>query len=218
MKEITLPITQSYSITIDMHNLDTSNAVDMGGGRFRIPLGNIVDENITSIVETARKNGGKVLYATTSIEQKLEAILLEYFMGPFIRHNDRRVMFEREILQSSALSYRTKKELVIKLISDNELLPGNKKNVTQGYLKKIMEWRNAFAHGKIKHDSKAGCFVTYYSGKLNTLHLTDGYWDEVERCFKECDVLLNEAQQQLGHKSSNKLSEPDVPNNGTSVS
>ena len=197
MKEINLPITQTFSITIDTRNFDMSKAVDMGNGHVSIPLGNIVDENISSIVEIARKNGGKVLYATTSIEQKLEAILLEYFMGPFIKHDDRRVMFEREILQSSALSYRAKKELVAKVINNGDLLPGNKKNVIQSYLKKIMEWRNAFAHGKIQHDSMAGCFVTYYSGELKTLSLTDEYWDEVERCFKECDAILSEAQQQL---------------------
>ena len=216
MKEINLPITQTFSITIDTHNIDMSKAVDMGDGRLVVPLGNIVDENISSIVETARKNGGKVLYATTSIEQTLEAILLEYFMGPFAGHDDRRVMFEREILQSSALSYRAKKELVTKLINDGELLPGNKKNVVQGHLKKIMEWRNAFAHGKIKHDSMVGFFITYYSGRIITLPLTDEYWDEVERSFKECDTLLNEAQQQL--RAPNESHNSNAPNDGAPVS
>ena len=100
MKEINLPINQTFSLTIDTHKLDMSNAVNMGDGSLKIPLGTIVDENISLKVETARKNGGRVLYATTSIEQTLEAILLEYFMGPFIKHEERRVMFEREILQS----------------------------------------------------------------------------------------------------------------------
>lgn len=202
MREINLPITQTFSITVDMLNLDMSQAVDMGNGRVKVPLGTIVDGNISAVVEIARKNGGKVLYATTSIEQKLEAILLEYFMGPFIKHDDRRVMFEKEILQSSALSYRAKKELVTKIIIKDNLLPGSKKNAVQNYLKKIMEWRNAFAHGKIQHDNRAGCFVTHYSGEIKTLSLTDEYWDEVERCFKECDVLLSEAQRQLGQSGN----------------
>lgn len=53
MREISLPITQTFSITIDTHNIDMSKAVDMGEGRFLVPLGNIVDENISAIVETA---------------------------------------------------------------------------------------------------------------------------------------------------------------------
>ena len=183
-----------------------SKAVDMGDGRLKVPLGNIIDEAKLSTAEAARRNGGKVLYATTSIEQKMEYILLDYFMGPFCGHNDKRVMFEAEILQSSALSYRAKKDLFTKVVNQSELLPGNKRNVVQGHLKKIMEWRNAFAHGKIKHDTKAGCSVTYYSGHPRTLFLTDEYWDEVERCFKECDTLLNEAHEQLSDNPEKRSS------------
>ena len=217
MKEISLPITQTFSLTIDTYNIDISKAVDMGDGRLLVPLGNIVDEGISLIAETARKNGGKVLYATTSIEQKLEAILLEYFMGPFVKHEERRVMFEREILQSSALSYSAKKELVAKLVNDGQLLSGGKKNVLQSHLKKIMEWRNAFAHGKIKHDNRAGCFISYYSGQPKQLSLTDEFWDEVEKCFKECDVLLSEAQNH-SRQGLNKSLNPDAPNDGAPVS
>jgi hypothetical protein len=104
MKEIVLPITQTYSITFDAAMFDPSKAVDMGNGRRAIPLGNVVDADIIATVETARRNGGKILYATTSIEQTLESILLKYFMGPFVGHDERRVMFEHEVLQSSALS------------------------------------------------------------------------------------------------------------------
>lgn len=178
----------------------------MGDGLLRVPLGNIIDEEKLLVVETARKNGGKVLYATTSIEQKLEAILLEYFMGPFTGHDDRRVMFETEILQSSALSYKSKKELFAKLLNHHEILPGNKKNVVQGYLKKIMDWRNAFAHGKIKHDTRSGCSIRYYSGHPKTLSLTDEYWDEVEKCFKDCDALLNEAHKHLSDHAEKRSS------------
>jgi hypothetical protein len=146
MRDINLPMTQTYSITIDPQRLDLTKAVDMGNGRRRIPLGNIVDADIVARVETARRNGGKILYATTSIEQTLESILLNYFMGPFVRHDERRVMFEHEVLQSSALSYRTKKELVAKVINSEALLAGKEKSILQGHLSTIMEWRNAFAH------------------------------------------------------------------------
>jgi hypothetical protein len=197
MREINLPVTQTYSITFDAAMLDPSKAVDMGNGRRVIPLGNIVDANTTATVETARRNGGKVLYATTSIEQTLESVLLKYFMGPFVRHDDRRDMFEHEVLQSSALSFRTKRELVTKIINNRALLAGKKKSTVQGHLSTIMEWRNAFAHGKIQHDTKKGCFVRYYSGTTKTITLVDEYWGEVEKTFQECVELLKEAEQQL---------------------
>ena len=197
MKEIDLPINQTFSLTIEPQNMDMSQAVDVGDGRFLVPLGNIVDDSISEITEIARKNGGKILYATTSIEQQLESILLRYFMGPFKGHEERRVMFEREILQSSALSYSSKKSLVSKILNGNKILDGKKRNKLQGYLKKIMEWRNAFAHGKIQHDNKAGCFIKYYSGRPIDLSLTDDFWDEVVNSYKECHEILNVVNKKI---------------------
>lgn len=201
MKEINLPITQTVSLTLHRSEIEKS-IKQSEPGHYRLEFGTI-DDSVFSEMATGRKNGGHVLYAATSIEQKLEDILLEYFMGPFVKHDDKRVLFEREILKSSTLSYRAKKELVSKIIAESELLPGNKKNVLQGHLKDIMEWRNAFAHGKIQHDSKIGCFVSYYSGHAKKLPLTDKYLDEVEVCFKECDALLSQAQQQIRTLESN---------------
>ncbi|HXI72281.1 MAG TPA: hypothetical protein VNN22_18160 [Verrucomicrobiae bacterium] len=200
MREINLPITQTVSITFNPGTFDLSKAVDMGDGRRQVPLGTVFDSQINAVMETARRNGGKILYATTSIEQSLESIMLEYFMGPFVGHEERRAMFEHEVLQSSALSYRTKKELVTKIINSEGLLEGKQKSAVQKHLHTIMEWRNAFAHGKVQHDTKTGCFVRYYSGGTKTLSLSDTYWDEVEKTFQECVNFLKEAKQQLMNK------------------
>lgn len=211
MKEITLPITQTYSLTVDLQKLDISKAVDAGDGRLLVPLGALSNEEFGKAVTVARQNGGKILYATTSIEQKLEGLLLEYFMGPFTGHDDRRVVFEREILQSSALGYRSKKDLVAKLVNDLDLLSGKEKSALQSLLKKVMDWRNAFAHGKIQHDSRAGCLVRYYSGEPRTLALTDEYWDEVERSFKDCDALLDRVKKKLASLQAHN--HDDAPKN-----
>ena len=200
MRDINLPITQTVSITFNPGTFDLSKAIDVGGGRRQIPLGTIYDEKTGAVMETARRNGGKILYATTSIEQTLESILLNYFMGPFVGHEERRILFESEVLQSSALTFRAKKELVIKVINEENLLKGNKKDGAQKHLKSIMEWRNAFAHGQIQHDTKMGCFIRYYSAGSKTITLNDQYWDEVEKTYRECVDLLKESQQQLAKK------------------
>lgn len=191
---------QTVSLTISQQDMDPDKAVDLGNGRRGVPLGVMFDGGIASVMETARQNGAKVLYATTSIEQKVESILLEYFMGPFLGHDDRRVIFEHEVLQSSALSYKAKKDLVAKIIDYDSLLAGDKKSAAQKNLKKIMDWRNAFAHGKIQHDTKRGCFIAYYSGEPKTETLDDHYWDEVEKVFRECDNLLDESQRNLRNR------------------
>jgi flagellar biosynthesis protein FlhA len=76
-------------------------------------------------------------------------------------------------------------------------LTGKKKNALQDYLAKITEWRNAFAHGKVQHNSQSGCFISYYSGNQKTLRLTDDYWDNVERVFRGCDGLIDEVTRKV---------------------
>jgi hypothetical protein len=196
MREIALPTTQTFSVSL---NVDAFKSALAGDSKHQgVPLGTVVvDEKAWLEIATARRNGGAILYATTSIEQKMEFILLNYFMGRFIRYDSKRDMFEREILKSTALSFSAKRELVVKVITEGELLQRKKKNIVQKHLKSIMEWRNAFAHGKILHNSPKGCIVEYYSGHKQKLHLSDEYWNEVETCFKECDVLLDEVGHQL---------------------
>lgn len=203
MKDIKLPLTQTVSLTIDTHNINYSDAVEDEDGYLVIPLGEAINSEISDNMEKARANGGKVLYATTSIEQQLEGLMLKYFMGPFVKHDTRRVVFEREILQSSALSFSSKKELISKVVNNEDLLKGKKKNRLQGTLKKIMEWRNAFAHGKVQHDNRKGCFVKYYAGGSKELNLNDELWSEIENVFKDCSELINEA---LGNLEAETLS------------
>jgi len=204
MKDIKLPLTQTVSLTIDTHNIDYSNAVENEDGHLVVPLGTAMNSEISETMEKARANGGKVLYATTSVEQQLEGLLLRYFMGPFIKHDHRRDLFEREILQSSALSFSSKKELVSKVVNHDELLKGKKKNRMQSVLKNIMEWRNAFAHGKVQHDDRKGCFVKYYSGGGKELNLTDEFWSELETVFKDCSELIKEALGNLEAREPNQ--------------
>jgi hypothetical protein len=197
MKEIKLPISQTITMPL---KVDESKTVDLGNGIVRFTLGEFSSQDASPNIEIARKNGGNILYATTSIEAQLETILMQYFMGPFVRHEERRVLFEREILQSTALGYKAKKELVSTIVLHNHLLDTKKLNNLQKRLKQIMEWRNAFAHGKLIYDTVAGCTLKYYFGNTKTQHLTDDYWTDVEKCFQDCLGLLNEVQLELERK------------------
>ena len=180
MIEINLPTTQTFSMPLDVTAL-RSGMVGDGGNQGRTLGSLVVNDKVWSELATAKKNGGTILYATTSIEQKLESVLLNYFLGPSISFDDQRRMFDREILKSTVLSFSAKKELVVKVINEGELLSKKNKPALPKCLKDIMEWRNAFAHGKLIHDSKMGCVLEYYSGHNKKLHLTDEYWNEVVR-------------------------------------
>ena len=148
-------------------------------------------------IEVARENGAQVVYATTSIEQRLEEIILTYFFGPFVNPDDRRDFFIHNVLQSSSLQYSFKKELVSKIIEQCSLLEGKVKSKLQDNLKKIMVWRNAFAHGRLEYDNRLGCCLRYYMGTPQVLTLDDEYWSTVETQFKETDEILSELHKKL---------------------
>lgn len=189
MKELDLPITQTVSVTV--YKEGSGPSLDNGQ---TIPL---INEAILTTMKTARKNGGVILYATTSIEQGIEKVLFRYFMGAHKGVDARRDLFEREILQSSALSFNAKKELMSKVVDKGELLAGKDKNRLQKNLKQIIQWRNGFAHGTVRHDAHKGPFLKYYSGGNQELLLTDEFWAEVETVFAECRKLLESADNAL---------------------
>ena len=189
MREINLPISNTFSLTVQMNKLDLKNAKQEGDA-FLVPLGNVVDPSKNKDIEISRLNGGKVLYATTSIEKITEKILIQYFIGPFQGHDERRVNFENDVIQSSSFSYSFKKELIKKIVVQHDLLNGKQKNKLNKYLKDIMVWRNAFAHGNIKFNDPKGCLIEYYSGKKRELYLTDQYWTLVENTYSDCETLL----------------------------
>lgn len=196
MREINLPISNTFSLTVQMNKLDMNNAENFGD-ELLVPLGNVVDPGKSKEIDIARLNGGKILYATTSIEKLVEKILVRYFIGPFQGHDERRVVFENDVIQSSSFSYSFKKELIKKIINQHDLLKGKQKNSINTYLKKIMSWRNAFAHGYIKYNDPKGCLIEYYSGEKKELYLTDEFLDEVEKTYHECESLLKSLDEKI---------------------
>jgi len=196
MKEITLPITNTFSLTSQIDKVDYSQCEKMGDS-YLVPLGNMVSPEKQKEIDIARLNGGKILYATTSIERKVEHILLDYFLGPFEGHEERRVIFENDVIQSSSFSYSFKKGLIKKIVDSHELLHGKNKNHLNKYLTDIMNWRNAFAHGNIKYNDPKGCLLEYYSAGKKTSILNDIYWENIEKTYYECERLLKELDKNI---------------------
>ena len=58
-------------------------------------------------------------------------------------------------------------------------------------LNRVMEWRNAFAHGKVLHEHKAGYVLQYYSGGRQELVLDDAFFDRVESTLRNCLYTCN---------------------------
>ncbi|MBN1359197.1 MAG: hypothetical protein JW993_01325 [Sedimentisphaerales bacterium] len=197
MKKIRLLKTQGFTTTIDRHNIPKDQVSEIDGKMIvKLPTIDIAAGN--KELDVARDNGAEIVYATTSIEQKLEDVLLTYFFGPFVGPDPRRDFFVYNVLQSSGLQFSFKKGLVCKIAAECDLLEGKTRSTLEGHLKKIMDWRNAFAHGRLQHDAQRGSSLRYYMGSPQVLALTDEYWSTVEKCFEETHAILSEVRNKLG--------------------
>ena len=68
-----------------------------------------------------------------------------------------------------------------------------KKNGFNKLLKDAMGYRNAFAHGKLKHESPTGCVLSYYSGEHKNLVLDDNFWtNKTEKVYARLEVILKD--------------------------
>jgi hypothetical protein len=201
MKKITLPITQTYSSTLDLMAIPKENIVQrVGHVEIHFPQMDFAESN--KILQTVRENGSLVVYAATSIEGQINQIFLHYFFGPASKPSPRRDYFLQNILQSESMTYGFKRNLLTKIVNLEGLLGGDQKNKLDLDLKRIMTWRNAFAHGTIHYDATRGAEIRYYSGSPQVEVLSDDFWNQVESCYGEADRLLTDILKALSQSDS----------------
>lgn len=196
MKEIDLPLKQTVSMTIDLQAPLVKDELIEEDGRYFRNLGSVGAEQFSEMA-IARKNGGKVLFTTTSIEADIDDIISSYFMGNSNPVTKQKNIFDRELLKSSILNFSAKKELLKKIIHSTDILKRKKKDDLEQLISQVMKLRNAFAHGKISYDTKDGCFIEFYSGKVRTKKLNDKFWDTLVRTYEQATALLDEAKNNL---------------------
>lgn len=180
MRKVELPITSTVSFNFSYDPLNSD---------IKDPIGEI-GENEWENLNIARENGGKVLLSAVSIEQAMESILLTYFMGFVDGYSEKRELFRSELLQSSNLQLSAKRHLILKVASKFKAFKGSDRNTLEHSLKKVIQWRNAFAHGYIILDSLKGATLKYYSGGQKTQVLDDEFWESIETFFNTSNDLL----------------------------
>jgi len=143
-------------------------------------------------LELSRENGAEVIWATISIEKRIDEIIAFYLFGS-PANNPEYGFFVNEILHSNYFPFSHKKEIVIKIMMDVGIFQDQdqEKEKIQKSLKKIMDYRNAFAHGRFTADSKNGSVLSYYSGGNKSLCLNKEFWETVEQVYRETHNFLD---------------------------
>lgn len=189
MKKIDLPIVNTARFKIDIDALNNANNISSNSLTSTIPLGNIGEKNWQDL-QITRENGNQIICCTVNIEKDIEEIMLSFFMGSVPELNEKRELFKSELLQTSFLTFSAKKHIVMKIAEKTSSYKERDRNKLQSYLKSIMSWRNAFAHGELIVDATTGIHLEYYSGGKKSDVLDVGYWNTIESIFKNCDKTL----------------------------
>ena len=183
MKKIDLPGTYTISIPIDLSQpADESGYISLGG----------MDSNGYKELELSKENISTIIWSAICLEKLMEEVITNYFFGRFQGLDLKRDLFKKELLQSSSMQFSFKKSLVHKICNQREDISGKKASKLQGSLKRVMQWRNAFAHGQISYDAKDGVTLSYYSGEHKTAKLNEDFWASLKKDFELSEELLRE--------------------------
>ena len=223
MKAIDLLTHETYSIKLDPKPFGYTDAdeltveftvkrlSEMAKIEVRHPVtGEVLGELDTKVKEDlvqVRRNTGNIISTTIVIEQKISDIISNYLFGAF-RPNTQRDFFEREILCSSRLSSAAKIPVLLKILDELkyfEVLPASndkrkkdtkkKAKEFEDLLRKVLEYRNAFAHGELKYESPTGCILNYHSRDRKKCVLDEKFWDKLEDRYQELLEILNKIKK-----------------------
>jgi hypothetical protein len=192
MKELNLPITQKFATcTVDMHEA----LKDLASGKiYKIPLGSTDFGTSSKALNQARANGGMIIWSATCLEEKLDTLIIRFVFSAEDSQNQKgKQFFVTRIMKSDHLSYAAKKSLVVDIVNRESLLAGRDKDDLEKYLKDIMDFRNAFAHGEVTFEEDKGCVLSYWRGGHRRDVLSEEYWCTLENIFKRADQLIEQA-------------------------
>lgn len=147
-----------------------------------------------SLLKEARRNKAKVLDGALTIENHLAAILGYYFFGP---SHERKATFEALVLSSDWCSFAAKRKLIAHIIEEQRLLSGKKKTDCEKLLRRVMSFRNAFAHGTLSSDDKA-VWLSYFESAPRKQELTDAFLSEVETILSQAYDVVFDLELKIG--------------------
>jgi hypothetical protein len=155
-----------------------------------------VDTTYPNLIKPFDENKLIILDSAISIENLLETIISHYF---FDRNNpnnkEKAEKFKSLVLASEWCSFSSKRKLIIHIVNELLLLKGFEKNDYENLLRKIMNYRNAFAHGEMSTNGEI-VKLKFFEGAPKIITIDDTYLSEVEKdlntCFKmTMDLAFN---------------------------
>lgn len=146
-------------------------------------------------LDTMGKNGSELITATVMLEDRMIEAVSKLLFGKATDTRERKEFFVAEIMGMSDFSFAFKRRVFTRLLEHTGALDAQAINELKAGLNKVMEWRNAFAHGKVLHEHNGGYLLQYYSGGVQQLVLDDAFFEKVESAVRNFLYACNSVIQ-----------------------
>lgn len=149
---------------------------------------------ISEALAVIEKNGSELIAATVMLEDRMIEAVGKLLFPKGSDMQLQRDFFAEEVMGTSDFSFAFKRKVFTRLLERTDALDAGAIKELKAGLNKIMEWRNAFAHGKIVHEHNGGFVLFYYSGGRKELVLDDALFEQVEgticNCLYQCNGVI----------------------------
>jgi hypothetical protein len=129
--------------------------------------------------ETANYNRLQVIQGALTIEKYLKLIISYHFFGQLGAEAGE---FENRILDADWCSYGNKCKLTKDILLATGLLQGKELNDFDQCIRKVGNWRNAFAHGTFEVEGEK-VFLCYYKDERKKDELSDMLLAKIQSVF-----------------------------------
>lgn len=156
-----------------------------------------VPVDVSQTIETNRQvleNAQEIAAATSALERQLEDTIAAYLFGA---DRAKRAFFEGAILRTDWFTLTAKLRTILAIGIETGLLVGKASDDYKQTLRRVIRYRNIFAHGRLVH-STGGVNIHYYEGGPRTALLNDDYWTKVEDDFAEAHTLMQDLLVKTG--------------------
>jgi len=192
MREINIPLPETHSVSFALEDLGekTGEREMLKAAIMRIQPG-------SGLLGIARNNAGKVVYAVVALEQSMGTGITTHMFGIGYPCTSQRNFFTTKILESSFLEFNAKREIYVQVLKEIGHIKSNKEmDRTNKVLRKVMSYRNSFAHGRMKVVND--CVVLeYYQGQARSDKLDEDYCSKLESAFGDAADLVKKGNQAI---------------------
>lgn len=137
------------------------------------------------------RNGSTIFYRAVLLEERMIEGVCKLLFGKNSHENWQSRFFANEVIGTSDFQFSFKRRVLTRLLEQKNILPKEEIDRTKTGLNRVMEWRNAFAHGAVLHQNGAGYVLQYYSGAHKEAVLDDAFFEKVEETIRSCLYQCN---------------------------